>query len=78
MTWPEVAIVSFNFFQQNLQPLPAHIVKQDNIYDGPAPYHVQYVKLCHLSYVIAARISFADVPASAVSYQCYTGAEEAL
>lgn len=42
---------------------------KDKIYDGPASYHVQYVKLCHLSSVAASRISFADMHTSAVRYQ---------
>ncbi len=42
---------------------------KDNIYDGPASYHIQYVKLCHQSSVVAARISFADVHTSAICYQ---------
>ena len=42
---------------------------KDNLYDGPVSYHVQYVKLCHLSSVVAARISSADVPTLAVCYQ---------
>lgn len=65
MTWTRCNYL----FQRSQTATYIYLHCKDKIYDRPASYHIQYVKLCHLSSVAATRISSADVHTSAACYQ---------